>query len=694
MEVQQSRWRLAVLVSCATVVAFPLTSWISFRKFSTDVRFHEERRRFAVLIAGTLRRFNSNADTHLVAPLTRENWDVDVFLSLFDGPSHGWRSISDAFQQDPQFDGLNRSGIQSVIERRFSMPGSRLVVNKVFDEYHGASEDIAFVDRNQFWRNKHRAGDGKTARSNFILLLKELESLWYQALLQEHLLGAYSYVMILRDDAFWFQDFNLNRLLDLGGVERTAASSTNKGHLYSMLCKNIPDPFGIIDYVFLLDRSAAETFGKCYSRLAHPAHFGKEWLAKYEHNQAGDMSERFYLILANFTEIQVIDVPTSLLPMQRTARLDGRMCLHKYCDSDLKSKTVGGLKPDMPLCKPKKGSFSSSFGKIPFGKSSKDARFHKKPRVARFALLIAGTLRRFNSNADTHVVAPLIGENWEVDVFLSLFDGPSRGWTSVSDNFQQDPQFDGLNRSGIQSAIERRFSMPGSRLVVNKVFDDHHQAPEDVAFVKRNVLWPERRPGHGRFARSNFILLLKELESLWYQALLQEHLLGAYSYVMILRDDAFWFQDFNLNRLLDLGGVERTAASSTNKGHLYSMLCKNIPDPIAIIDYVFLLDRSAAETFGKCYSRLAHPAHFGKEWLAKYEHNKVGDGSEHFYFTLANFTEIQVIDVPTSLLPMQRTARLDGRMCLHKYCDSDVKSKDVQQRKPDMPLCKKLNGGT
>eukprot|EP00438_Fugacium_kawagutii_P033494 Skav232529 [mRNA] locus=scaffold319:33354:38059:+ [translate_table: standard] len=321
-----------------------------------------------------------------------------------------------------------------------------------------------------------------------------------------------------------------------------------------------------------------------------------------------------------------------------------------------------------------------------FSRFSKDVRFHEEPR--RFALLIPGTLRRFNSNADTHVVAPLIGENWEVDVFLSLFDGPSRGWTSVSDNFQQDPQFDGLNRSGIQSAIERRFSMPGSRLVVDKIFDDHHETSEDIAFVKGNKFWPDSHgPGQGRFARRNFILLLKELENLWYRALLQEDLLGPYSYVMILRDDAFWFQDFNLNRLLGLGGVERTLASSTNKGHLYSMMCKNIPDPLGIIDYVFLLDRSAAETFGKCYSRLVHPAHFGHEWLAKYEHNEVGQNSEHFYFILAKFAEIQVIDVPTSLLPMQRTAWLDGRMCLHKYCDSDVKSKDVQQRKPDMPLC-------
>eukprot|EP00438_Fugacium_kawagutii_P023980 Skav204025 [mRNA] locus=scaffold229:194736:195863:+ [translate_table: standard] len=356
---------LAVLVSFAGIFAFVSIYWNPVDKVSKDVQLHQEppAPRLALFIAGTLRRFNSNADTHLVAPLTRANWTVDVFLSLFDGPSKGWRKTTNAFQQDPQFEGLNRSGIQNLLERRFSIPGSRLVVNKIFDEYHESSEDMAFVRRNQFWRNKRGAGDGRIARSNFILLLKELESLWYLALSQEYLRGPYSYVMILRDDAYWFQPFNLSQLLDNGGVERTRG---NKGHLYSLMCEtlDVQDPLGIIDYVFLLDRPAAETFGRSYSRLAHPAHFGKEWDTMYEDDEVGDMSERFYLILANFTEIHVTDVPAYLMPMQRVGRMDGKgLCLHKYCDSHLKSKSIPWLNPDLPLCKPKKTTFVFRFWK-------------------------------------------------------------------------------------------------------------------------------------------------------------------------------------------------------------------------------------------------------------------------------------------------------------------------------------------
>eukprot|EP00438_Fugacium_kawagutii_P019747 Skav227353 [mRNA] locus=scaffold1665:128519:129808:+ [translate_table: standard] len=373
-----------------------VTSLIPAEQISKDVQLHQEPHvpRFAILIAGTLRRFHLNAGTHLVAPLTRANWTVDVFLSLFNGSFKGWSPESDGFRQDPQFDGLNRSGIQDLIERRFSMPGSRLMRNRIFDEHNLESQDVAFLDKNHFWKDDGGpyAGQGRIARSNFIMMWKELESMWYLALSQEHLYGSYSYVMILRDDAFWFRDFNLSWLLNVSGIEKAAGSGAG-GHLYSMLCHRAKGgrTDGVIDYVFLLDRPAAETFCKCYSRIARPALFEKEWLAKYENDKAGGISEHFYLVLAKFADIQIIEVPTYLLPMQRVARLNGRMCLHKYCDSRLKSKNIPWLNPDMPLCTPKAESFFSSFWKkIGAAKQSKRSRWQLCKWSCR---IIQGTLQ-------------------------------------------------------------------------------------------------------------------------------------------------------------------------------------------------------------------------------------------------------------------------------------------------------------
>eukprot|EP00438_Fugacium_kawagutii_P017545 Skav228533 [mRNA] locus=scaffold1887:67132:68289:+ [translate_table: standard] len=357
---------ILALASCAAITLSLL--------YQPSEAVSPENVRVAILIAGTLRRFSLNADTKLVAPLTRANFKVDVFLSLFDGASQGWKKASDNFQPDPQLEGLNRSGIQSLLERRFSMPGSRVAGIKLFDQYNTEPQDVTFVDTKHWWEVKlgPQKVRGPIARSNFILLWKELEGLWNLSLSEENLHGQYAYVMILRDDAFWLQDFNLTRLLDASGVHTKASGSGDNGRLYCMLCErslgirdwkslgrvvNEEQP-GINDYVFLLDRQAAATFGQCYSRIAQPALFGSAWLANFEKHMVNDgkrerlidRSELFYLFLAKFAEIDVIQVPASLMPMQRVARLDGQMCLHKYCDSHLAN--ISWLQPekDMNLC--------------------------------------------------------------------------------------------------------------------------------------------------------------------------------------------------------------------------------------------------------------------------------------------------------------------------------------------------------
>ena len=123
-----------------------------------------------------------------------------------------------------------------------------------------------------------------------------------------------------------------------------------------------------------------------------------------------------------------------------------------------------------------------------------------------------------------------------------------------------------------------------------------------------------------------------------------------------------------------------------------AMLCdpdkKRGGDTSGLIDYIFLMDRAAAEVLCKSYSRLVWPALFGKEWFTKYQNNNAGDGSEHFYLSLAEHCGIQVIEVPLYFIPMQRVGRLHGKLCLHKYCDAKIASKNIPYFHPDMPLCK------
>ena len=68
--------------------------------------------------------------------------------------------------------------------------------------------------------------------------------------------------------------------------------------------------------------------------------------------------------------------------------------------------------------------------------------------------------------------------------------------------------------------------------------------------------------------------------------------------------------------------------------------------------------------------------------------DEYGDGSEHFYLILSKHFNLEVIEIPTRLMPMQRVARVNGKMCLHKYCDSHLARKNLDYLRPEMPVCK------
>ena len=86
---------------------------------------------------------------------------------------------------------------------------------------------------------------------------KHLAILWQKAKEQEQMYGKYSHVIILRDDAYWFRDFNLTQMLELRGIERLPGRP-GEGQLYSVLCDKHHisggDRHGLMDYFFLVDR--------------------------------------------------------------------------------------------------------------------------------------------------------------------------------------------------------------------------------------------------------------------------------------------------------------------------------------------------------------------------------------------------------------------------------------------------------
>ena len=226
-------------------------------------------------------------------------------------------------------------------------------------------------------------------------------------------------------------------------------------------------------------------------------------------------------------------------------------------------------------------------------------------------------MARFHLNTSAeHVVAPLVQSGFEVDYFSSLFLGNASAWSPRAETFEADWEFQAVNETQIiESIISQKLSSYGARGIFNHVFSQ-----QDVNLAEKNfidtdkVFWPWSR---GEIARNNFIMLWKNLSVLWQKAKKYEEMYGKYSYVIMLRDDAYWFHDFNLTQMLELGGIERLPGRP-GEGQLYSVLC----DPghvlggdlAGLMDYFFLVDRVAADVLFTTYERIIQPTLFGDDW--------------------------------------------------------------------------------
>ena len=238
------------------------------------------RQKVAILIAGTVARFHLNTSAeHLVAPLVQSGWEVDYFSSLFLGQPAPWKAKAEVkeLEADWEFQQANETHIKNIISQKLSSSGARVIFNHVFSEQDVDLAEKNFIDTDMaFWPRPERRG--KTARNNFILMWFAI--LWQKAKKYENMHGTYSYVIMLRDDAYWFRDFNLTQILELRGIERLPGRP-GEGQLYSVLCDethiSTGDLDGLIDYFFLVDPVAADIVCTTYERIIQPPRFGDGW---------------------------------------------------------------------------------------------------------------------------------------------------------------------------------------------------------------------------------------------------------------------------------------------------------------------------------------------------------------------------------------------------------------------------------
>jgi len=189
----------------------------------------------------------------------------------------------------------------------------------------------------------------------------------------------------------------------------------------------------------------------------------------------------------------------------------------------------------------------------------------------------------------------------------------------------------------------------------------------------------------------NMIRLFLALESLWSTEFLNhEQRSGtAYDYVLILRDDALWLDDFDLHAVV--------ATDPTADAHVLSCDAREPKMlPPEICDHGILIRRSKADVVGAYVSTMARldlqECHDSvTEWLGQ----ERGCNSEMILKHALRVHDVRVKEVPQSALPFERAVRIesgDGNdtsnyYCYHKFCQS---VDEPIQLPPEIQKCQEL----
>lgn len=230
------------------------------------------------------------------------------------------RLLEEPIEDDPILDGVRKKEEKLVSQ---NSNGNE----EPFDLFR----QFPMMDKRQKALTRTQAGN-----KNMIRLFLALESLWNTEFLgfeRNREGGNYDFVLILRDDTLWLDDFDLHKVI---ATDPTADA-------YILSCdgrqpKMLPPELN--DHGILISRKKASVVGKYVSAMAsldlHKCHESvEEWLGK----QRGCNSEMILKHVLESNQIKVKLVPQSVLPFERAVLIDGESkgddyyCYHKFCQS-------------------------------------------------------------------------------------------------------------------------------------------------------------------------------------------------------------------------------------------------------------------------------------------------------------------------------------------------------------------------
>ena len=229
------------------------------------------------------------------------------------------RLLEEPIEDDPLLDNVRR-------EQEKRLKTSLETKDDVFRQY-------PMMDKRQKALTRTQAGN-----KNMIRLFLALESLYKTEFLEyEKTRGRnYDYVLILRDDTLWLDNFDLHKVV---ATDPTADA-------YILSCdarepKMLPPE--INDHGILVKRDKAHIVGKYVSAMTslnlQKCHESVvQWLGE----ERGCNSEMILKYVLESNELKIQLVPQSLLPFERAVLIDGNSytpgekdfyCYHKFCQS-------------------------------------------------------------------------------------------------------------------------------------------------------------------------------------------------------------------------------------------------------------------------------------------------------------------------------------------------------------------------
>jgi len=314
---------------------------------------------------------------HLIKPLSDQGHVVDYFLALITDDAPAYRNDAGYMNKitfDPIFDDglmfylgkayvhntllehfvrekITQIGAKSkhtILRKRFKIENEELLRNrrntsKTILFPNEKDPDVAFPLKD--FRSTKIKKSTANANRNLLSMHLGIQELWkYAESYEMQKDWNYDYVLYLRDDTQWLDDFNLNNLLSLGDAD-----------IYVLSCDAREPPLlidEINDHALVVKRKVAKFFGMYFTNLFKDENLVDNCVSSVKDSSLfvkrfnntntttttirGCNSEMILKYMIEQNNFTVLRVGQSFLPFQRSVHLDGKKvksCFHKYCQS-------------------------------------------------------------------------------------------------------------------------------------------------------------------------------------------------------------------------------------------------------------------------------------------------------------------------------------------------------------------------